>query len=366
MYDRPAEIFAFDPVEGARTLRVFHSTRSVARPPIRLSYYGGGHYDSVVGAEWEANLLREAPGLVEARRIAISRAGGGAESAVRSGSGSDDALAAALTASREQFDEATENIDAALLALEMASSAADAGLHTSQPLEPRVGGQSSGAGSSTLEAQILQQVLRSSALEDDSSAVQALIMEQTRAAADEEALVAAVQASLVDSERTTVPADGVIGASSTAPSNGGTGTTGHRGDDPELRAAVEMSLSSTARPGDLDAMYNMCLDLTEDQQLARLLELSRQEDAQRMRRTLLAQEDMRQRLQQHGQQQPPPSTVSSHPDNVAELTQAPVAQPTAIESSDVHDQHRMIQASAEEDEDALLEAAILASLAPPH
>eukprot|EP00904_Undaria_pinnatifida_P009801 jgi/Undpi1/5951/HiC_scaffold_2.g01225.m1 len=55
IYDRPAEIWAYDPQLGAKRLRTFHEAAGIAtggslesrRPPMRLSYYGGGHYDSV-------------------------------------------------------------------------------------------------------------------------------------------------------------------------------------------------------------------------------------------------------------------------------------------------------------------------------
>ena len=58
LYDRPAEIFVFDAALGARRLRTFHAARSASRPPIRLSYYGGGHYDSVVWTGMEAACVR--------------------------------------------------------------------------------------------------------------------------------------------------------------------------------------------------------------------------------------------------------------------------------------------------------------------
>ena len=56
LYHRPVEIWAYDPQIGARKLRTFHEATSATNPlpPIRLSYYGGSHYDSVctdVGAE---------------------------------------------------------------------------------------------------------------------------------------------------------------------------------------------------------------------------------------------------------------------------------------------------------------------------
>lgn len=97
LYDRPAEVFAYDPASGYRKLRTFHENSALLarnRPPIRygyhrlyrflrtrltlsmlsrLSYYGGGHYDSLVGADHAANLIREPPGDWERRHIGFSR-----------------------------------------------------------------------------------------------------------------------------------------------------------------------------------------------------------------------------------------------------------------------------------------------------
>lgn len=359
LYDRPAEIYAFDPVEGVRTLRVFHSSRSDARPPMRLSYYGGGHYDSVVGPGWEANLLREPPGTVEVRRIEVSRAlvtaaaaAGGAPGAAPSAavSAEDAALAAALAASREQFDEAAENIDAALLSIELAASQAES---AAAP-----GGAAAAAGApaaATLESQILQQVLRTSALDDDTLAVQALVMEQTRAAAEAEALRAAMAASLAE-------AGG--GASQTPVAVPAVARPSDQGEDPELREAMALSLTGGVQPtGELDALYNLGLDLTEDQQLARLLQMSRDEDVQRARRTRLAQDDMQSALlRQH----------ERHPDNVAES--ALVSQGGGAASgpagqgggaADLAVVAGPAVPDADSDEDAMLQAALAASLEPP-
>ena len=75
IYNRPAEIWAFDPVEGARTIRVFHSGSAgpdlvaPTRPPIRLSYFGGGHYDSLRWPSWEGSFLRDPPGRREEQML---------------------------------------------------------------------------------------------------------------------------------------------------------------------------------------------------------------------------------------------------------------------------------------------------------
>lgn len=367
LYDRPAEIYAFDPVEGVRTLRVFHSTRSDARPPMRLSYFGGGHYDSIVGPGWDVNLLREPPGVVEARRVAVSRsvaaavAAGGDPGAPRAAvSAEEAAVAAALAASRVEFDEAAENIDAALLSIEIASSQAEGG-GAAAP----VGGAASAAAPApaTLEAQILQQVLRSSALDDESMTMQALVMEQTRAAAEAEALRAAVAASLADA------GGGAAQGSAGAPTSAALAV---QGDDRDLRDAMALSLSSAQPVGELDALYNLGLDLSEDQQLARLLQMSRDEDVQRARRTQLAQADMQAQLQQHA--------GPMHPDNVAAAASGggaasalagrggaassapsrPVAPTPALQP----EPGPPPDADFDADEDAMLQAALAASLGP--
>lgn len=62
VYDRPAEVYVYDAETGAKLLRTFHEGHGMVgdtpREPIRLSYYGGGHYDSIVP-------LHATPPLVE-------------------------------------------------------------------------------------------------------------------------------------------------------------------------------------------------------------------------------------------------------------------------------------------------------------
>ena len=72
LYNRPAEIWAYDPQSGSRKLRTFHEAASTGQlefdnilPYMRLSYYGGGHYDSVMGIDHERNLLTTKPGVQE-------------------------------------------------------------------------------------------------------------------------------------------------------------------------------------------------------------------------------------------------------------------------------------------------------------
>lgn len=73
LYNRPAEIWAYDIQRGARKLRTFHEAtgRLSTQLPLRLSYYGGGHYDSIIDAKHSDQLLQSAPG--EAETLALTR-----------------------------------------------------------------------------------------------------------------------------------------------------------------------------------------------------------------------------------------------------------------------------------------------------
>lgn len=71
LYDRPAEIWSYDAQVGARKLRTFHeATSAIAQlPPMRLSYYGGDHYDSVYGRDHRQVILQLYPGIQEDNKI---------------------------------------------------------------------------------------------------------------------------------------------------------------------------------------------------------------------------------------------------------------------------------------------------------
>jgi OTU domain-containing protein 5 len=105
LYDRPAEIWAYDRIQGAQKLSTFHESGLNAHKPMRISYYGGGHYNSVEGPDFEANLNLSPPGELEMSRMRqrISRT----ESATQEASGeatAEDDLANAIKASRDTFD----------------------------------------------------------------------------------------------------------------------------------------------------------------------------------------------------------------------------------------------------------------------
>lgn len=49
----------------AASIDAVRATGSLACPPIRLSYYGGGHYDSIVDDNFLSTIIRRRPGEVE-------------------------------------------------------------------------------------------------------------------------------------------------------------------------------------------------------------------------------------------------------------------------------------------------------------
>lgn len=100
LYDRPAHLYVYHPTKGATRLRTFHerTAAAAARPPCpmrcvgtgqcgaievqrwvhlvhrhawhRLSYYGGGHYDSLVMRGAPAAVLTYEPRVLCANRTA--------------------------------------------------------------------------------------------------------------------------------------------------------------------------------------------------------------------------------------------------------------------------------------------------------
>ncbi|OQR93732.1 hypothetical protein THRCLA_12229 [Thraustotheca clavata] len=68
LYDRPLYVYVYDQELGAKCLRTFHEASKDHAPPMRVSFYGGGHYDSIVGVE--NNFITTRPGEYEERRLA--------------------------------------------------------------------------------------------------------------------------------------------------------------------------------------------------------------------------------------------------------------------------------------------------------
>lgn len=74
IYNRRAEIWTYDANCGAKKLRTFHEIAMSCEsnfPPIRLSFYGGGHYDSIVPLDNSVEEIHLKPGQIEA--IALKR-----------------------------------------------------------------------------------------------------------------------------------------------------------------------------------------------------------------------------------------------------------------------------------------------------
>ena len=82
MYNRAAQVYAYDPHDGCHIVREVHSdvraesSDPETRKPMRLSFYGGGHYDSLVERERigaDCGLAsEEEPGVLE--RASLERA----------------------------------------------------------------------------------------------------------------------------------------------------------------------------------------------------------------------------------------------------------------------------------------------------
>jgi hypothetical protein len=236
LYDRSVEIWAWDEAAGARKLRVFSSARADARPPIRLSYYGGGHYDSVVGPDWQPNLLRSPPGELEVRTIerqararALGAGSGGSVHAALAASEAEAAeaatLRAALDASRGEF-EATASVDIALLL----SMGIDPALAVQAATEGAAGVGGAGAAgvgglnAAQLETQLLQQAVAASEAE-----------------AADQATMAAVLASSAEAAGT--PEDDIQRALAMSLGAAGAGSGSGMSADDEIAAAIALSLS---------------------------------------------------------------------------------------------------------------------------
>eukprot|EP00949_MAST-11_sp_MAST-11-sp1_P005451 g5451.t1 len=92
IYRRPVELWSYDSRVGARPLPNTQLGSAFDAPAIRLSYFRGGHYDSMVGRGWESALSRMAPGEHEDEVVALAR------------SGTDEDLRHTLELSRRAYD----------------------------------------------------------------------------------------------------------------------------------------------------------------------------------------------------------------------------------------------------------------------
>lgn len=290
IYGRPAEIWAYDSRQGAQQLRVFNGASQQAgapadtRTPIRLSYYGGGHYDSVRGVGWETALLRSPPGVSErvafaaaARRAASSAPGAMLSSLRESDAAATDAeaLDAALTISRAAFDRMEsmnieEALQVSLAGARREGRVADVsdGLRGDISDSSRIVGDANGAKS---EADALALAIQSSAAEAEARAL---------SAHEAEIVSIAVACSL---QETSASAGGHYAGAGSA-SGGNTGSMSSSNiadapmaeDDDDLQRALTLSLSG----GDIGAneTFNAAFELTEEEQLLCLYSNTRPQD----------------------------------------------------------------------------------------
>ena len=328
LYNRAAEIYAYDATGagGATMLRVFNSTagadhtsplRGLRRrdgreriAPLRLSYFGGGHYDAIEGPGWRESVLQVEPGVVEAaalhaaeRRLRSALPRDGASASIQQADDVEVELATALAESRDAFD-AGFSIEEEAARLASMSAATDAGGrdpaavapadHTLAPapqpdgrprpdqraVEPRryeiVNGASDASSASqrravpnssaipapaavgtaapSLEDTILQNVLRASAAEADAAS------DATASAAIEAALLSeALAASTAGPAAVAMPAE----LSSIARPR-------HADADIEMQERRTAGDPGHVR-GDTDALYEMALKMTEEEQVHHLL-----------------------------------------------------------------------------------------------
>eukprot|EP00644_Phytophthora_capsici_P014955 jgi/Phyca11/577359/estExt2_Genewise1.C_PHYCAscaffold_1090016 len=242
LYDRPAEVFAYDPQQGFRKLRCFHENSGIARsrPPIRLSYYGGGHYDSLVGPGHQANLVRETPGQWEQRHIGYSHRINSREARTDVSSMEQEVqtqsdrerteveqLEQILMQSRNEFDAMDNSLEETLKL-----SLAD---HEREVLPA--------------QARQERQEIEDATRESEMAAIQAELLAKAKAESEEEHMKSAIQASLGGH----VPAsDGDFDAQMTAAIQASLGgipsASGGEDYDEQLRLAMELSAQEFAPP----------------------------------------------------------------------------------------------------------------------
>lgn len=232
----------------------------------RLSYYGGGHYDSLVGADHAENVIREPPGDWERRHIGFSRRINTREPAdvdmderhARAESDrevtevdqlehvlmvrpvtrvaccclmhSTDAVVAWRQLSRNEFDAMNANLDEALeraLAESAGQSAASAQGHTQRELAD------------------VQEATRQSEM----AAIQAELIATAKEASEDELVRAAIQASLA----TASPDRAEPGAASFL--------------DADVDAAIQASLreAGAAPADDYDEQLRRAMEMSESE-----------------------------------------------------------------------------------------------------
>jgi OTU domain-containing protein 5 len=281
IYNRPANIWSFDATHGARRLRTFHEGSVDPTPPIQLSYYGGGHYDSIISpTSFEGTIInaREA-GQVEGLALERTLSGSGVAMRRATEGGEDEALRLALENSRRCFDAAIVNNDDLEHALNASlqdyeSSAGLLGLCEQETKEGEATSSSSSSSSvptDMVQAQeaMLQQAVQRSEQEQLERAMQASLQGQEedpevlRQQAEEEELRRAIEASMQEE------AVGGEGAEMID-------------EEEELRRAIEASMQEETSP----PIASMTMIPDEDEELRRVLMLSQMSEEEMIRRAI--------------------------------------------------------------------------------
>ncbi|GMF13133.1 unnamed protein product [Phytophthora lilii] len=223
LYDRPAEVFA---------------------------YYGGGHYDSLVGPDHMENLIRETPGQWEQRHIGYSHRinsretrndVAGVEHQVQAQSDRErtevEQLEQTLMLSRNEFDAMDTSLEQTLkLSLEEHDTEA-----------------------SPAQAHREREQIEEATRESEMTAIQAELLAKAKAESEDEQMKSAIQASLGDHA---VASDSDFDAQMSAAiqaSLGGAGASAPVGDgddyDEQLRRAMELSAQEYVPPAQAFEMY---------------------------------------------------------------------------------------------------------------
>lgn len=273
IYDRPAEIWSFDRNEGAKVMRTFHEVSPLGRqrPPIRLSYYGGGHYDSVVGTDFHANLLSQQPGAMEHGRIEMSRRGTARGGEGESKTNADDLaaeqreIAMALIASRENFERQDKDLDRIF---DDQTSIAMSHTDTEQTNVDLL---------ARAEQSELQQVMDISAREDANSELERALALSAADAGQDPLLQQAI--ALSASEATSAQDDGdelTRALQLSAMERNSRSCGGSSAQDQELQLALEMSRQVHQSASQGTGLGYILNDEDEDEQLQRAIEESQQ------------------------------------------------------------------------------------------
>ncbi|KAF4131928.1 OTU-like cysteine protease domain-containing protein [Phytophthora infestans] len=247
LYDRPAEVFAYDPQQGFRKLRCFHENSALARsrPPIRLSYYGGGHYDSLMGSDHQANLIRETPGQWEQRHIGYSHR-------INSRETRDDVSGVEQEVQAQSDRERTEveQLEQVLMQSRNEFDAMDRSLEETLKLSLAEHGEAAPA-----QAHREREEIAEATRESEMAAIQAELVAKAKAESEEEQMKSAIKASLgghgtdFDAQMTAALQASLGDVGSNIP------TSGIEDYDEQLRWAMELSAQEYTPPSQGFGMY---------------------------------------------------------------------------------------------------------------